>query len=324
MLLSLGRYVLLGMVAALALATGGALAPPRATAQPKPTMVIIPSSGPCDAAVEVRGRGFPPASGPLDYVVLYLVQPGTADVNADSLSSAYVEPDGTFSEWVGLRERGCEAAALDSQAEQPARYLLAAAARRPDTSVEPGGRIPGIMAVAQYTYTTTTPPPPPVMAISPPGGPCDATVEITGRDFPASTAIHLDVAGGGGEATLGRLASLTTEPSGGFALTVSLGTLGCEGAQWIEGLGAGPNEFWIFADFEERPVVPGQQGIPNILTRTAYTYTTIHVGPAALPLTGHGPSPSPSPPSLFPLIGLLGGIGLTLMVVSLYVRRIRT
>ena len=74
--------ILLGAIAFLM----AALAPPRGAAgQPQPTMVISPSSGPCDAAIQVSGSGFPVPSAPFhDEVWLYLVQPGTADVNADS------------------------------------------------------------------------------------------------------------------------------------------------------------------------------------------------------------------------------------------------
>jgi hypothetical protein len=285
-------------------------------------MVLSPASGPCDAPVQVTGAGLGqlqvPEPGPGPGPALYLVGPGTADVNVEILNGVAIYNDGTFTGSAPLWKHGCEAAALDSQADHASGYLSFALSGGGPT-VQPGARIPNIIAMAQYAYTTTTPQPQPGMTITPSGGPCDATVEITGRDFPASTAIHLDVAGGGGEATLGRLASLTTEPSGGFALSVSLGTLGCEGARSIEGLGAGPHEFWIFASRDEPLIVPGQTGGPPLLTRTAYTYTTTTLSaPQVLPSTGSGPGERSTPRVWLPFVGALAGIGLVLAAGLLY------
>jgi hypothetical protein len=294
-------------------------------------MVISPASGPCDATVEVTGSGFPPPlASPLgptrDTLGLYLVRPGTADISMDILNAASNQPDGTFGQWLPLHNRGCEAAALDSQSQHPSGYLSFALSGGGPT-VQPGERVPNIIAMAHYAYTTTTPQPQSSMTIAPSSGPCDATVEVTGRDFPPSTAIHLDVPEGGGEATLGRLASLTTDPSGGFALSVGLGTLGCQGAQFIEGLGAGPHEFWIFADRQEPVILPGQAGIPPILTRTAYTYTTTVVSggaPPALPSTGSGPGQPSRPVPWVPLIGGVAALGVILTAASLYIRRVHS
>lgn len=305
-----------------------ALAPPGgAAAQPQPTLTLSPASGPCDATVEVKGSGLEdiqvpePGPGP----ALYLLQPGTVDVNVEFLNGVDIYDDGTFRGSVPLWKRGCEAATLNSQAEHPSGYLSFALSGGGPT-VQPGERIPNIIAVAQYAYTTTTRQPQPSMAITPSSGPCDAPVEIEGRDFPASTAIHLDVAGGGGEATLGRLASLTTEPSGGFALSVRLGTLGCEGARSIEALGAGPQELWIFASREEPVIAPGQTGGLPLLTRAAYMYTTTAPSaPQALPSTGSGPEKRSTPAMWLLLAGALAGAGLILVAGSLYrSRRLRS
>jgi len=313
--------ILLGAFALLV----AALAPPGGTAgQPQPTMVLSPSSGPCDATVEVTGAGFP-ASSLTESLGLYLLRPGTTDVNVGILNAAVVGQDGRFDEWVPLREHGCEEAALDARAQPPAGDLLIAA-RSGQTAVPPGDRIPNIIAVAQYTYTTTTPQPQPTMALSPASGPCDGTVEVTGRDFSASTAIHLDVGGGGGESTLGKLASLVTDSGGEFALDVSLGALGCEGAQWIEGLGPGPKEFMIFAEREEPVMLPGQQGVPGFLTSTAYTYTTtVSTAPQALPSTGSGPEQRSTRPMWLLWVAGLAGVGLVLVAGLLYgSRRLRS
>ena len=101
-------YVLLGMAAALVVAAGGALAAAGgAAAQPQPTMVLSPSSGPCDATVEVKGEGFQPG----EEVPLDLARPNSNDVMG-RLSVETADGNGEFSDRVSLGELGCEAAAL--------------------------------------------------------------------------------------------------------------------------------------------------------------------------------------------------------------------
>jgi hypothetical protein len=159
--------------------------------------------------------------------------------------------------------------------------------------------------------------PQPTMVISPSSGPCDATVEITGWDFPPSTRIRLDI----GRA--GRLVTLTTDPNGRFTANVALGQLGCEAVR-LDGLRPG-DQIWVIADLEERMIEPGR-GIPPILTRSPYTYITTHVAPkpppAALPRTGSGPHvPSISAVRLV-AIGVLAGVGLILVLAPLCHRRL--
>jgi hypothetical protein len=316
-----GRYVFLCLAVALVtVGAGGPLAPPSlAAAQPQPTLVLSPDSGPCDAPVEVTGSGLgqlqvpEPGPGP----ALYLLQPGTTNVNVEILNGVAIYHDGTFSGSAPLWKHGCEAAAMDSQAEHPSGYLSFALSGGGPT-VQPGARIPNILAVARYAYTTTTPQPQPAMTIAPSSGPCDATVQITGRDFPASTAIHLDVAGGGGESTLGKLVSLTTDHSGGFTESARLGALGCEAAQAVDRLGAGPTEFWIFASRDVPTIVPGQTGGLPLLTRAAYTYTTTASSPQTLPFTGRGPDGGAAPALWLVLAAGLAGIGLVLVGGLLY------
>ena len=167
--------------------------------------------------------------------------------------------------------------------------------------------------------------PEPTLTISPSSGPCDATVEVTGHDFPPNTAIRLDMGHPGGDGKLGKLASLTSDSTGRFALGVELGALGCEAARLIKELGTGSEELWIFADLEERIVEPGR-GIPPILTRTPYTATTTRVGAQpladALPDTGSGPAPSSMPLARLGLTGLLAGVG-ALLLVGAFVTRDR-
>ena len=217
--LVLARYVLLGIAAALAMAAVGCYrsrAHPCA-AQPQPTMVLSPSSGPCDATVEVTGSGFPVTPVQAKNPDVYLLQPGTTDVSMGFLVPAHPDRDGAFRQWAGLREHGCEAATLDSQAEQPTGYLAIAAAPQrlaPGPGLQPGDHIPNITAVAYYRYTTTTPPPPPVMVVSPSSGPCDGTVEVRGSGFEPGGQIPLDLAGAHSDVAITRLAVATAGSDG--------------------------------------------------------------------------------------------------------------
>jgi len=296
-----------------------------AHAQPEPTL-IIPPSGPCDATLPVRGSGFEPTRGPTTILRLYLLQPGSADISSGILNPAFVDQDGAFSAWAPLYEHGCEAAALDSKAEQPIGHLVIAAAGSSsgEPVVAPGERIPDIIAVAQYAYTTTTPRvPTETMTISPSSGPCDATVEVRGQGFPPSTAIRLDMGAPQSDRMMGKLASLTTDPSGRFVTKVELGSLGCTAAA-IDDNDSG--QLWLFADLEEPVIEP--QGVPSSLARAPYRYTTTHVAlqplPDALAGTGSGPEPRPSPLTPLPLAGLLAALGIVLLVAPLCHRRLRS
>ena len=302
--------ILLATVAAVvtALATPG-----PAVAQPQPTLTLNPPSGPCDATLEVRGSGFPPARETHETLRLYLLQPGAADVSMEVLNPASVARDGTFSQWAPLYNRGCEAATLDSQAERPTRKLfIAVSSTSEQRGVRPGERVPNVIAVAQYFYTTTAPSPQPAMVLSPSSGPCDATLEVTGHDFPPNTAIQLAVGDPHGEGTVGKLTSLATEPGGRFDTTVTLGALGCRAASVADQLGAQSGQvLWIFADWE-----PPRS--PNILTRTTYTYTTTRVSttPEVLPSTGNGPGEGSAPAAWFWLAGGLASVGIALVARS--------
>jgi len=438
MLLSHGRYVLLGMVAALAWAAGGLLAPGGgAAAQPQPTIVLSPSSGPCDGMVKVMGSGFLGQPG----LRFYLVQPGTADISADFLNSTYVKGDGTFSQFVWLDRRSCDAAALDSRSEQPTGHLtfaFTAAFTAGEPTLQPGDRIPSIIAVAQYAYTTTTTlkpqptmtitpssgpcdgsveitgtnffdqpgvrfyvlqpgtedismgllnsgvrtqngnfsqsvwlhewsceaaaldsqlehptghlliaasftfkpdaevggrisnivavteyaytttvaQPGPTLVLSPSSGPCDATVEIAGHDFPPNTAIQVSVANPRGSGRFGELASVVTDPSGRFHTTVTLGAFGCNAASLVaqQPAHSGPIPVWLIADLVPPP------GPDEILTQITYisTTTTFPAMPRSLPSTGTGPTARSTTPTWLPWVVALAGMGLLLLAGSLY------
>ncbi len=315
---------LLAVLASAALALG---IPGRIQAQPEPTIELLPPSGPCDAPVQVTGRGFPVPSGPFqDQVWLYLVQPGTADVHAGSLSRASVDPDGSFSQWVGLRQGGCEAAALDSETEQPSGHLVIAATLS-EASLRPGDRIPDIIATAQYTYTTTVPHvPTETLQILPATGPCDGTVEVTGSGFEPGLEVVLQLASVSGEFGLGPLASAVTGADGRLAARFSFGELGCGTAGLIAQYSSGRE--LVVGAFPAVHPTPTPPGPPHPLAAVRYSFatTTPAAGhpPRKLPATGGGPGPSSGLSGWVAFAGNLGGLGVVLVIASLYLGRKRT
>jgi len=316
------RHALIVLLGAIALLVA-ALAPPGgAAAQPQPTMVLSPASGPCDATVQASGTGFPVGN-----LVLYLVRPGTTDVNMGILNGAVVHPEGegsSLSQAVPLWNHGCEAATLDSQLAQPTGYLAIAAALAPAPgggAVQPGERIPNIIAVADYRYTTTTPPPPPVMAISPSSGPCDGTVEVTGTGFQPDQDVSLHWAYPSSEGPEGTLTSLKADAQGAFVVQVDLGETGCAAARTYP-VNSDPMPPRLRID-AEAVGLPLQVG--SALAHAVYTLTTTEIGatpPQALPATGKERS---TPPMWLLLVGGLGAVGLLLVAGLLYrSRRLRS
>jgi len=162
------------------------------------------------------------------------------------------------------------------------------------------------------------------LVIVPSSGPCDGTVEVIGKGFPANTAIRLDLARPGSDTTMGKLGSTTTNAEGEFRVTVTFGTLGCEAAQ-LEGMwGYDPASrgLVIFVDLEERAPT---QGIPPILGRVEYRYTTTGVtpegAPSGLPGTGSGSGWSGIGVKGLALSGALAAGGLLAVSVGLAARR---
>jgi hypothetical protein len=289
------------------------------TLKPQPTMTITPSSGPCDGSVEITGTNFFDQPG----VRFYVLQPGTEDISMGLLNSGVRTQNGNFSQSVWLHEWSCEAAALDSQLEHPTGHLLIAASFTFKLDAKEGERISNIVAVAEYAYTTTVAQPGPTLVLSPSSGPCDATVEITGHDFPPNTAIQLSVADPRGSGRFGELASLVTDPSGGFHTTVTLGAFGCSAASLVaqQPTHSGPIPIWLIADLVPPP------GPDEILTQITYisTTTTSPAMPRSLPSTGSGPTVRSTTPTWLPRAIALAGIGLTVVAGLLYrSRRLRS
>jgi hypothetical protein len=322
-------YVLLGMAAALVVAAGGALAAAGgAAAQPQPTMVLSPSSGPCDAAIQVSGSGFPVPGGPMESLGLYLVQPGTADLNMGILNAAFVERDGTFSQWVGLQHGGCDAAALDNQSDQPTGNFFVAA-RSGEAPVAPGERIPDIIAVARYTYATTAPHvSTEALTISPSSGPCDGAVEVRGSGFEPGTDVLLKLGRPGSDDTLGTLASATADSAGGFVVQFTLGDLGCRAAELDMTFGDPARPQLGIGAYPATYPTPAPQGIPPVLAVVAYSYTSaglpVTPSPRQLPVTGTGPVDRLISPAWPACIGVLAALGLAAVVASLCARRMRS
>lgn len=322
--LRLARYIVLGIAVALMAAAAGAasavLPAGQASAQPAPTIELLPASGPCDAPVEVRGRGFEPQGGPAS-LLLYLVQPGTADVNMDSLNPASPDADGAFSQRVAMRERGCEAVALDSEAERPSGYVvIAVASRVSDSPTGEGERIPNVIATAQYKYTTTAPHvPTEALSVVPPSGPCDATIEVRLSGFRPDWPVPIDVAGPYAH-SLGLIATVTTDANGEFAGQVTLGEVGCQAAsldQLRDSFVSPTGRLVIFAGL--RP------DVMFVAARASYTYTTTESGgvpaPRTLPVTGEGPGGGSADSFLLSVAMVLGAGGLMLVAASLYAGR---
>ena len=327
------RYVLAAIGIAF-LAAGGLatlLPPGQAGAQQGPTIELLPPSGPCDAAIRVRGWAFerPPPGHATRRLELHLLQPGTTNVSMDLLSSALVDRDGAFSEWVGMWKHGCEAAALDSQAEQPSGHLVIAATLS-QTKLPAGEPIPDIIATAEYAYATTTPHvPTEALSISPASGPCDAAVQVTGSGFEPGMEVRLKLGRPGSDASLGTLASAVADEAGEFTVQFSLGELGCEAAElnMIVGDPTRPElAIWAYPATRPTPVPPG---IPPVLAGVGYTFITTvpTAGPPAqtLPTTGSGPTDDGGTAAFIiaGLVGLAAG-GLLIGGACLYGRRRRT
>lgn len=293
-----------------------------------PLAVVSPSTGPCDAPLEVRGRGFEPQGGAGSDLLLYLVRPGALDINMDLLNPASTGPDGAFSEWVGMWRRGCEAAGLDSEAEVPTGHVvIAVASRASDMPTGEGDRIPNIVATAQYEYTTTAPHvPTEALSIVPPSGPCDGTVQVSGSGFEPGLEVVLKLASPSGEFGVATLGSAVADDSGGFQVEFSFGQVGCRTAGLIREYGAG-GELAVGA-FPAVYPIPAPPGRPDPLAWLGYAFTTVSPGgaavPGALPQTGSGPGAEAGPPRWLVLIGPLAGLGLVLVMASLYLRRKRT
>jgi len=322
------RLLLLPALAAAAFAVFPLGTAGMAYAQPEPTMVISPPSGPCDTPLEARGSGFPLPRAPTEAVRLYLVRPATEDINMVVLNAASVQPDGAFTARLGSAETRCQAAALDSEAEHPTGHLLIAATstlRGP--SVEPGQPIPDIIVVAQYEYTTTTlHVPTETMAVSPTSGPCDGTIEVSGSGFEPGMEVRLDLGRPGSDAAMGTLASVVAGADGRFAVEVTLGQLGCRAAQaHMIVAKSSPPQLGIGA-YEAAPSTP-PVGIPPGLAGARYTFTTTEVTATpsgALPVTGTGPASDAAHAFVLPLLAGLAAIGLLAVAVCLYARQRRT
>jgi hypothetical protein len=170
------RFVVLGAVVLL---TVGLLLPPGpAAAQPQPTLVLLPSSGPCDATVEVAGSRFEPGTQiPIDLGAPH------SGVALGHLGVATAGPDGHFTIGATFGSLGCEAAARDAELDDPG---------EPKDLVIFAGYDPAresILTRAPYQYTTTTPS---VVRVLPPTGDGSAASQGSGL-----VAVFAGIAGAG-------------------------------------------------------------------------------------------------------------------------------
>jgi hypothetical protein len=144
-----------------------ALAPvDSAAAQPQPTMIISPSSGPCDATIAVSGSGFVPGES----ILLELQRP-FSDAKMGAVGSAIPDSQGNFTVNVTLGTLGCEAARLYaefSQSRGPGQLHVVANPEAPRETPPQG--IPANLAYADYRYTTLSPVPGLAPSVLPPTG----------------------------------------------------------------------------------------------------------------------------------------------------------
>jgi hypothetical protein len=155
------------------------------------------------------------------------------------------------------------------------------------------------------------------MVITPPSGPCDATVEISGTGFEPGSQVPLDLGAPHSDVSMGRLGVADVTPDGRFSVEVSFGPLGCEAAATDMELDdpGEPRDLVIFAGAEPERMFA--------ITRGSYEYTSETVqGPPVdrLPSTGYGTTQS----SRGPLVVILavGVMGVMALAAALWIRRV--
>ena len=309
--------ILLGAIALLV----AALVPPGgATAQPQPTMVLSPSGGPCDGAVEVTGQDFPPntpiALGLTVHPLGPAFDPATL-TRLTGLASAVTDGNGHFAATTTLGFLGCEAASLDGFGPVSGQVWVVA-----DLAQPLQGHAPGLLAEAPYFYTTRrVAEPGPMLTISPSTGECDATLQVTGQHVPSASQVVVYLGNPGSEGAIATLGAPATSSSGDFSAAVSLGPVGCDAAALdASGKAPGdPHELFICVDIPSTPFPPG-------LTCATYAYTTTvpagAASPSALPSAGQGGT-SPRM-DIRPLAMVAALLGVLLLVGGLVAARRRS
>jgi hypothetical protein len=282
--------VLEAMICAVAMVAALAPPPGRAAAQPQPTLVLSPSSGPCDATLQVTAQDFP-ANAAIELGV------GGTDgqLIAGHLGSVLSDADGRLSLSTLLGFLGCGMAGVTKERTGGDQlwllgYVLEAG---------PYGPTARILARARYTFTTTESTLPiAVLTLSPSGGPCDATVEATGALFEPGSDVALQVARPDSEGFMGTLGRVRADANGGFTTTLTLGTLACEAAALHAAAGQ-PKQLQVCGAAYQAS---------RCATYAPTTTVPAGVAPAsALPSAGHGgtsPRMDIRPPAM--VAGLLG------------------
>jgi hypothetical protein len=263
-------------------------------AQDGPALVLTPDSGPCDATIQATGSGFPPDSA----ITFSLNRPHSEGYFA-SIGSTVSDAAGEFSAAVTLGEVGCTVASRDDGFDDPgeAKELGLTA------HVDP---VAGVFSSARYTYTTIasvdsaltataeapttasgTQTPTPQLTIAPPSGPCDATIQASGKGYAAGARISISILRPDSEGPFGTLAVTVASAAGDFAVDVPLGAMTCEVAERdLELVSAGePQDVAIAARGS-----PAGSGSSVVL----YEYTTTRFGQMGGASTTQDPAPSPA------------------------------
>jgi hypothetical protein len=297
--------ILLGAIALVV----AALAPPRgAAAQPQPTMVISPSSGPCDATVEVAGQGFPANAA---------IELGVGGIGGQSieghLGSVRSDADGRLSFSALFGYLGCDMASVTKERTGGDQLWLVGYVLEPGPSGSPTART---LARAPYTFTTTQSTLPiAILKLSPSSGPCDATIEARGVLFEPGSNVVLQVARPNSEGFMGTLATVRAGQGGDFAASFALGTLGCEAAA-------------LDAEMKNHAGAPAELIICSTASRRARcatygttTAATLEATPIALPQTGQGGT-SPGM-DIRPMAVVAAVLGVVLLTGGLFAARRR-
>jgi hypothetical protein len=138
--------------------------------------------------------------------------------------------------------------------------------------------------------------------------------------------VQLKLARPGSDDTLGTLASAVAGADGEFVVGFALGELGCRAAQMNMIVGDPTRPQLGIAAYAAAYPTPAPGGIPPALAGDLYTYTTTEVSGSvsarALPATGSGPGDPSVPLAWLSVTAVLAGVGLILVVASLYGRRV--
>lgn len=196
-----------------ALAAGGMAAltmtlvlafPSRTADAQEPDLVLSPTSGPCDGAIDVRGEGFPANKR----VAISILRPHSEGPYA-RLGEVPTDAGGGFAVGVTLGAAGCEVAARDDAVDDPGEpkelFIWSNAAGA------------SVAKVARYTYTTTSIE---GATVAPPVSPTATEVPSSSPSSPVLPATAVAAASGDGSDSNGTAIAIIVVAISSGALVV--------------------------------------------------------------------------------------------------------